>query len=132
MPQVYVRNTFKHTSKIPSRTPRNTFGNSQTHLNKHIFGNNQIPEVPGIWFFSFFLAINVAEAAGANIGWIEPGMGDLFALRKNYYPGDIGFDPLDRKPKDAKDFANMQTLETNNGRLAMFAAAGMCVQERIN
>lgn len=46
--------------------------------------------------------------------------------------GDIGFDPLGFKPKDAKDFANMQTKELNNGRLAMIGAAGMCVQEQIN
>lgn len=37
--------------------------------------------------------------------------------------GDIGFDPFGFKPKDAKDFANMQTKELNNGRLAMIGAA---------
>eukprot|EP00571_Detonula_confervacea_P004544 CAMPEP_0172327864 /NCGR_PEP_ID=MMETSP1058-20130122/60050_1 /TAXON_ID=83371 /ORGANISM="Detonula confervacea, Strain CCMP 353" /LENGTH=278 /DNA_ID=CAMNT_0013044949 /DNA_START=2508 /DNA_END=3345 /DNA_ORIENTATION=- len=98
----------------------------------HTIGNNQIPEVPGIWLFCFFLAINVAEAARANIGWMEPGMGPLFTLREKYYPGDIGFDPFGLKPENAQDFANMQTKELNNGRLAMFAAAGMCVQEQIN
>merc|ERR1719296_441720 len=98
----------------------------------HTIGNNQIPEVPGIWLFSFFLAINIAEAARANIGWVEPGVGALFTLRESYYPGDIGFDPLGLKPKDPKGFANMQTKELNNGRLAMFAAAGMCVQEQVN
>jgi len=39
---------------------------------------------------------------------------------------------LGLKPKDAAGFANMQTKELNNGRLAMIAAAGMCVQEQIN
>merc|ERR1739845_301153 len=92
----------------------------------HTIANDQIPEIPGTVLFPFFLAINIAEALRANIGWVEPGLGPLFSLRGQYYPGDIGFDPLGFKPKDAKDFANMQTKELNNGRLAMLAAAGMC------
>jgi len=58
-------------------------------------------------------------------------MGPLFSLRENYYPGDIGFGS-GFKPTDAKDFANLQTKELQNGRLAMLAAAGMCAQEQIN
>jgi hypothetical protein len=41
-----------------------------------------------------------------------------------YYPGDLGFDPLGLKPKDAKGFASMQEKELLIGRLAMIAAAG--------
>ena len=93
--------------------------------------NNQIPEVPGTVLFPFFLAINIAEALRASTGWVEPGLGPLFSLRENYYPGDIGFGSA-VKPKDAKDFANMQTKELQNGRLAMLAAAGMCAQELVN
>jgi hypothetical protein len=95
--------------------------------------NNQIPEVPlfGV-MFPFFLIINIAEALRANKGWVEPGMGDLFSLREQYYPGDVGFDPLGLKPTDAAAFADMQTKELSNGRLAMLAAAGMCVQELVN
>jgi len=98
----------------------------------HTIANNQIPEVPGTVMFPFFLAINICEALRASKGWVEPGMGPLFTLREKYYPGDIGFDPLDFKPKDAKGFANVQARELSNGRLAMLAAAGMCVQEQIN
>jgi len=36
------------------------------------------------------------------------------------------------KPKNAKGFAEMQTKELNNGRLAMIGAIGMLVQEQIN
>eukprot|EP00529_Nitzschia_sp_RCC80_P001404 CAMPEP_0113482988 /NCGR_PEP_ID=MMETSP0014_2-20120614/23202_1 /TAXON_ID=2857 /ORGANISM="Nitzschia sp." /LENGTH=237 /DNA_ID=CAMNT_0000376521 /DNA_START=120 /DNA_END=833 /DNA_ORIENTATION=- /assembly_acc=CAM_ASM_000159 len=93
--------------------------------------NNQIPEVPGLVLFSFFLLINIAEALRANIGWVEPGLGPLFTLREKYYPGDIGFDPIGLKPTNADDFANMQAKELSNGRLAMIAAAGMCVQEQV-
>merc|ERR1712194_732880 len=93
--------------------------------------NNQIPEIPGTVLFPFFLAINIAEALRANIGWVEPGLGPLFTLRESYYPGDIRFDPLGLKPADAKEFATMQTKELSHGRLAMLAAAGMIVQEQI-
>merc|ERR1712050_153847 len=97
----------------------------------HTIANNQIPEVPGTVLFPFFLAINISEAFRANLGWVEPGLG-LFTLRENYYPGDLKCDPLGLNPKDAKAFADMQTKELSNGRLAMLAAAGMCVQEQIN
>ena len=98
----------------------------------HTIANNQLPEISGTVLFPFFLAINIAEAVRANTGWLEPGVGPLFTLREKYYPGDIGFDLFGLKPKDAQNFANMQTKELNNGRLAMLAAAGMCVQEQIN
>jgi len=113
---------------IGESTPTITYG-MDVH---HTIANNQLPEVPGTVLFPFFLAINISEALRANVGWLEPGLGPLFSLREKYYPGDIGFDPIGLKPKDGKDFANMQTKELNNGRLAMLAAAGMCVQEQVN
>ena len=97
----------------------------------HTIANHQIPEISLSLMFPFFLAINLTEAIRANIGWVEPGMGPLFSLRDSYYPGDIYFDPLGLKPKTAAEFANIQTKELNNGRLAMIAAAGMCVQEQV-
>ncbi len=67
---------------------------------------------------------------------MEPDFGNwsktLWKLRDGYYPGDIGFDPLGLKPKDAKAFAGMQTRELQNGRLAMIGVAGMCAQELVN
>ena len=113
---------------IGESTPTITYG-MNIH---HTIANDQIPEVPGTVLFPFFLAINIAEAWRAAKGWVEPGLGPLFSLRESYYPGDISFDPLGFKPADAKDFANMQTKELNNGRLAMLAAAGFCAQELVN
>jgi hypothetical protein len=112
---------------IGESTPTIAYG-MDTH---HTIANNQIPEI-GLVMFPFFLAINIAEALRANIGWVSPGMGPIFTLRESYYPGDINFDPFGLKPTDGKEFASMQAKELSNGRLAMLAAAGMCVQEQIN
>ena len=113
---------------IQENTPTIAYG-----FDTPTIANNQIPEVPlfGV-MFPFFLAINIAEALRASKGWVEPGMGPLFTLRENYYPGDLGFDPAGLKPDKAEDFANMQTKELSNGRLAMLAVAGMCVAELVN
>jgi hypothetical protein len=112
---------------IGENTPTIAFG-----FEHPIIGINQLANVPGTVLFPFFLAINISESYRANKGWVEPGLGPLFTLRENYYPGDIGFDPLGLKPTDATEFAAMQTKELSNGRLAMLAAAGMVVQELIN
>jgi len=98
--------------------------------------NDQLAQLPVPAFSLLTLAIGSAELRRAQIGWVEPDFGDwtktLWRLRDGYYPGDIGFDPLGLKPADAKDFANMQTKELQNGRLAMIGAAGMCAQELMN
>merc|ERR1719361_1507318 len=59
----------------------------------------------------------------------NPAGSQRWAMRKDYKPGDLGFDPLGLKPKDPEELLNMQTKELNNGRLAMIAAAGMIAQE---
>jgi hypothetical protein len=55
--------------------------------------------------------------------------GEYWIMKDDHEPGDLGFDPLGLKPKDPKEFKEMQTKELNNGRLAMIAAAGMIAQE---
>lgn len=59
----------------------------------------------------------------------SPFGGETWAIRQDYFPGDLGFDPLGLKPKDADELKSMQTKELNNGRLAMIAMAGMVGQE---
>jgi hypothetical protein len=112
---------------IGENTPTMAFGFAHP-----IIANNQLAAIPGNILIPFFLAINLTEAFRAAKGWVEPGMGALFTLRESYYPGDLGFDPFGLKPKDASGFASMQSKELSNGRLAMLAAAGMCVQELVN
>ena len=53
----------------------------------------------------------------------------LWTLKEGHVPGDLGFDPLGLKPKDAAGLLKMQNKEINNGRLAMLAIAGMVAQE---
>jgi hypothetical protein len=53
----------------------------------------------------------------------------FWTVKTDRVGGDFGFDPLGLKPKDPKEFKEMQTKEINNGRLAMLAAAGMIAQE---
>ena len=53
-------------------------------------------------------------------------------MRDDYYPGDIGFDPLGIKPTDQAELDTMITRELQNGRLAMLAAAGFLAQEAVD
>jgi hypothetical protein len=103
----------------------------------------QVQEIAPFFFAWLFGSILTAELGRANIGWVSPmkamkynqdnevkgSFGAL--LRPKYYPGDIGFDPLGLKPSGAQEFAEMQTKELNNGRLAMLAAIGMIAQEQV-
>ena len=99
------------------------------------------------WFFEVLtFTIALAEARRSTVGWrspfkpgvtaaLEPGFGTKFtpgSLQDSYYPGDIGFDPLGLKPTGAAEFAEMQTKELQNGRLAMLAIAGAVAQELVD
>merc|ERR1712154_176619 len=110
-------------------------GPANTHL-------AQVQTIASFFFAWLVTAILTAELGRAKIGWEEPteaikenleveGKTWLSKLNDDYYPGDIGFDPLGLKPTDPAEFAEMQTKELNNGRLAMFAAIGMIVQEQV-
>merc|ERR1712176_306669 len=107
--------------------------------NSHL---GQVQEIAPFFFAWLVTSIACAEIYRALVGWERP----LDALQKNmdvegktwltklnddYYPGDIGFDPLGLKPTDPIEFADMQTKELQNGRLAMIAIAGMIVQEQV-
>jgi hypothetical protein len=88
----------------------------------------QVQEVAPLFFLGLTGAIAVAELTRATTGWVPP-TESAWTLKDNYYPGDIGFDPLGLKPTNPTEFASMQTKELNNGRLAMIAAIGMIGQE---
>jgi len=86
-------------------------------------------------YFAIFLAlfIGAIEWNRALTGFSAPeGKFEFQQLKDDYYPGDTGFDPLGLKPKGADEFAEMQTKELQNGRLAMLGAAGIIAQELVN
>lgn len=79
------------------------------------------------------LLIGSLEWNRALKGFAKPeGEFSFQQLQDDYYPGDIGFDPLGLKPEDPEEYAIMQTKELQNGRLAMLGAAGMIAQELVN
>lgn len=103
---------------------------------KEILGIDSLTEVRLVFpaFFEILtVAIGALELNRALKGWASPleaRTGNV--LNEDYYPGDVGFDPLGLKPTDPEEFAVMQTKELQNGRLAMLAVAGFVAQELVD
>ena len=94
-----------------------------------------LAQVPQPFWIALTLAIGYAERIRLETGWIEPEKVPFDKpgqLRAEYVPGDIGFDPLNLKPKNADDLFKLQSAELQNGRLAMLAAAGFMAQELVD
>merc|ERR1712147_112486 len=96
---------------------------------------DQVRAVAPIFFDILAFTIALAELYRSLVGWVPPPKVEKYfggELNLDYYPGDIGFDPLGLKPTDPAEFAEMQTKELQNGRLAMLAAMGFILQETVN
>lgn len=95
---------------------------------------DEVRAVSPLFFELLFIFIGALELNRALVGWTAPGdvLGTGRTLKEDYYPGDVGFDPLGLKPDDAEEFAEIQTKELQNGRLAMLGWAGMVAQELTN
>merc|ERR1712070_996400 len=96
---------------------------------------DKVREVAPIFFDFLAFTIALAELYHSLIGWVAPNKIQKYfggELNEDYYPGDIGFDPLGLKPSDPKEFAEMQTKELQNGRLAMLASMGFIAQELVD
>merc|ERR1740127_140602 len=77
---------------------------------------------------SLLFGVMLTEITRARIGWKDPSE-EMQALRPEYTPGDLGFDPLGMGPKTDAEMLTMKNKELNNGRLAMIAVAGIVAQE---
>ena len=93
----------------------------------------QIPALPAPLWFAMTLGIGIAEANRIQKGWANPyeKMENVQALKSDYYPGDLDWDPLNLKPEDPAEFRLMQERELSHGRLAMLAAFGFMIQEAV-
>jgi len=79
---------------------------------------------------SFYLSIVMILSAiyeGTQFGRIDK----MVKEDKSIIPGDLGFDPLNIKPKKPDEWLAMQNKELLNGRLAMIAFAGIVGQEQL-
>jgi len=94
---------------------------------------NQIPEIPTPMWFIMTLGIGIAETQRIQLGWANPyeNNDNIQRLKPGYYPGDLGWDPLNIAPTDPAEFRAMQERELSHGRLAMLAAAGFLAQETV-
>ena len=96
---------------------------------------SHLAQVPAPFWTILAISIAKLELDRAQNGWVSPRdvpVDQPGLLRADYIPGDLGFDPLGLKPKDAQEFETLQTKELQNGRLAMLAAAGFMAQELVD
>jgi|TARA_Y100000992_G_scaffold292183_2_gene249429 hypothetical protein len=95
-------------------------------------GINFVSKMPVDNQMSLLALVAVGEFASMLKGWENPfegGSSKAFKIREDYQPGDLGF-KLKENLTD-EEFIELSNKELNNGRLAMFAALGMIVQELV-
>merc|ERR1712176_916923 len=94
-----------------------------------------LSQVPTLFWLLLVLSIGYTEINRAQVAFVDPSVvptGQQGLMRKDHFPGDIGFDPLSLKPEDPEEFNTMVTKELQHGRLAMLAAAGFMAQELVD
>jgi len=95
---------------------------------------DEVRAVSPAFFEILGLFIGALELNRAVVGWVKPGdvLGTGRVFNEDYFPGDVGFDPLGLAPTDEAEFYELHTKELQNGRLAMLGFAGMVAQELVN
>jgi len=99
------------------------FNTASKELGPAIRHLDEVRAASPIFFELLIIGIGAAEFNRALSGWEKPGeAGSNWQglLQEDYFPGDIGFDPLGLKPTDTyAEFSEMSTKELQHGRLAM-------------
>merc|ERR1712032_1500783 len=80
----------------------------------------QIPKLPPFLWFGMTLGIAICESLRIQKGWANPyeAPSKIQTLKPDYYPGDLGFDPLGLKPEDPAEFRIMQEKELSHDRMS--------------
>jgi len=108
------------------------FNNAGKDIGPAIRHLDEVRNASPFFFEVLAVVIGGAELTRALRGWESPGNESNAVLKGDYYPGDIGFDPLGLKPGNFEEFSEMSTKELQHGRLAMLGVAGIVAQELIN
>jgi len=108
------------------------FDQSQKDIGPAIRHLDEVRIIAPFFFEILALVIGGIEVTRAITGWAKPGNDEELILNEDYFPGDIGFDPLSLKPDTWEEFSEMSTKELQHGRVAMLAAAGIIAQELVN
>lgn len=69
---------------------------------------DEVRAVSPFFFEIFAIFVGALELNRALVGWQSPSAETISGqgtLKEDYFPGDIGFDPLGLKPEDAEEFA---------------------------
>jgi len=95
------------------------FGNSDTTPAVNLIGQ-KLPGAPAAFWGAVLVLASLTELGMINT-----------QKQAGRAPGDFGWDPLNLKPKDPKEWMAIQNKELNNGRLAMLGAAGIIANELV-
>jgi hypothetical protein len=102
-----------------------------TELVTHQQGIHVLDNANPLTVSAFVSLVAASELQSMLLGWEDPfkGSSNLFLLKKDYQPGNLGFS----LPSSflGKDETFMLDAEINHGRLAMIGSLGMIAQELV-